>query len=240
MRCFDTTKATVTRWATSATASSSYSGLPAGVATGAPNAPGCGGSNSWVAAWESSTDGRQETLDLTYANAERARAVKIRETMLERFVMRVDLLEEDGTAHTVYTGGDATKCGDWLTVHFPLTAYKAKKVRVYTRAAGNEGIDAVGLDVQPADAYAYNGFNQLLSVTGTDGTSTTFGYDRNRKQVTKTDASGLTQYAYNQDNRLPLGSRCRTGARTRSSTTRTGFGRRRRTPRGRPATCSMG
>ena len=60
----------------------------------------------------------------------------------------------------------------------------------------------MGLDVQLADSYAYNGFNQVLSVTGTDGTSTTFGYDRNGNQVSKTDASGLTQYVYNQDNRL--------------------------------------
>jgi len=102
----------------------------------------------------------------------------------------------------VYSGGDTTACGEWLTVAVPLTDYAVKKVRVYTRAAGNEGIDAVGLDVQPVDAYQYNGFNQLLTVNGSDGSTTAFTYDGNGNQVTKVDASGTTTYAYSQDNRL--------------------------------------
>ncbi len=51
--------------------------------------------------------------------------------------------------------------------------------------------------------YEYNGFNQLTSVASSDGSAaTTFWYDGNGNQVRKTDASGLTQYVYNQDNRL--------------------------------------
>jgi RHS repeat-associated protein len=46
------------------------------------------------------------------------------------------------------------------------------------------------------------GFNQLLSVSSTDGSSTTFAYDGNGNQVGKTDSGGLTQYVYDLDNRL--------------------------------------
>jgi RHS repeat-associated protein len=48
----------------------------------------------------------------------------------------------------------------------------------------------------------YNGFNQLLSVNSTDGSTTAFAYDGNGNQVGKTDSSGLTQYVYDLDNRL--------------------------------------
>jgi RHS repeat-associated protein len=48
----------------------------------------------------------------------------------------------------------------------------------------------------------YNGFNQLLSVSSTDGSATSFAYDGNGNQVSKTDSSGITQYVYDLDNRL--------------------------------------
>jgi RHS repeat-associated protein len=116
--------------------------------------------------------------------------------------MRVDLLEEDGTAHTVYEGGDKTECGGWLRVAFPLTSYAARKVKVVTRYQGGEGIDTVALETPPAENYQYNGFNQLVSVTPTAGAPTTFAYDGNGNQVAKTDALGTTTYTYNLDNRL--------------------------------------
>jgi YD repeat-containing protein len=78
-----------------------------------------------------------------------------------------------------------------------------KKVKVVTRLAGSEGIDAVGLVVPRGEEYGYDGFNRLLSMTPNDGSAaTTFGYDGNGNQVSKTDASGLTQYVYDKDNRL--------------------------------------
>jgi RHS repeat-associated protein len=77
------------------------------------------------------------------------------------------------------------------------------KARISTSAARAEGIDAVGLQVRARTRYTYNAFNQLMTVTPGDGsTATTFGYDGNGNQTSKTDASGLTQYVYNQDNRL--------------------------------------
>jgi RHS repeat-associated protein len=205
----DTTVAPVERWAASATASSSYAasgqGSPSG-ATGAPDAAACQAgvySPQWTAGFEGYYSTRDEWLELTYVAAERVRGVRIHETMGSAFVVRVDLVEENGAAHTVYEGGDTTACGSWLEVRFPLTAYKAKKAKVYTRYQGTEGIDAVGLLVQPADRYEYNGFNQLLSLTpGSGGTATTFGYDGNGNQTTKTDGAGQTTYVYDGDNRL--------------------------------------
>lgn len=174
-------------------------------ATGAPDAQGCNAdnSNTWIASYDGTAEGKLEMLELTYAQAERATGVRIHETRRAPFVVRVDLVEESGAAHTVYEGIDKTACGDWLSVRFPLTTYGAKKVRVYTRHPEYEGIDAVGLEVPGGEAYAYNGFNQLLGVTPTDGSAaTTFGYDGNGNQVSKTDSAGLTQYVYNPDNRL--------------------------------------
>jgi YD repeat-containing protein len=50
-------------------------------------------------------------------------------------------------------------------------------------------------------------FNQLTSIQSSDGSSTTFGYGGNGNQITKTvtpvgGTPQLTQYVYNQDNRL--------------------------------------
>ncbi len=205
----DTSKGTVTRWAASARASSRYhtSGLgSAGEATGAPNITGCAQATrtaQWVSGFDSWTTSREEWLELDYAKAERVRGVRIHETYGGGFVMRVDLVEEDGTAHTVYEGGDRTACGEWLEVRFPLTSYRVKKVKVVTRAVGPEGIDAVGLEAQVVEDYEYNGFNQLLSVTPSDGgPSTAFAYDGNGNQTSRTDASGVTQYVYGADDRL--------------------------------------
>jgi RHS repeat-associated protein len=50
-------------------------------------------------------------------------------------------------------------------------------------------------------ASQYNGFNQLLAVSGPSGT-TSFAYDGNGNQVSRTDGLGTTTYAYSYDNRL--------------------------------------
>lgn len=69
-----------------------------------------------------------------------------------------------------------------------------------------EAIDAVGLDVRVEETYAYNGFNQLLTVTGGDGALTTYGYDGNGNQTTEATRTGWvtqrTSYGYDVDNRL--------------------------------------
>jgi RHS repeat-associated protein len=63
-------------------------------------------------------------------------------------------------------------------------------------------IDAVGIDVQPPETYQYNWFNQLVAVADGSGGATTYGYDGNGNQVSRTNAAGTTSYAYNYDNRL--------------------------------------
>jgi RHS repeat-associated protein len=205
----DTSKTKVTRWPTSAQASSTYPGTTAAGATGPSDYAGCqagvGDPHMWTAGFDTWTPSQAsyEWLEVTYAKAERAVGVKIHEEVNTPSVMRVDLIEENGTAHTVFSGGDTTPCGAWLTVGMPLTDYAVKKVKVYTRVAGSEGIEAVGLEVPGGETYAYNDFNQLLSVAPLDGSAaTSFGYDGNGNQTSKTDASGLAQYVYNQDNRL--------------------------------------
>ena len=204
----DTGKAPVTQWAASAVASSQYSASGQGSASAAVGPPDLAGCNSgtiaphWSAGFDSWSEARQEWLELTYARAERVSGVKVHETNYTPSVNRIDLIEEDGTAHAVYAGPDTTACGAWLEVEVPLTSYRVKKVRVYTKIAGPEAIESVGLVAPAVDRYEYNGFNQLTGVNSGDGTTTSFGYDPNGNQVRKTDAAGITQYVYNQDNRL--------------------------------------
>jgi hypothetical protein len=53
-------------------------------------------------------------------------------------------------------------------VPVPLTSHKVARAKVVTMAQ-YEAIDAVGLDAPSSEKYAYNGFNQLLSISGTTG-----------------------------------------------------------------------
>ena len=211
----DTDKAPVVRWAATAVASSEnpFFGKAAN-ATGEPDVTGCerGSMRVWQPNRAPQTaSAAPQWLEVGFARAERAVGVKVREVDAAPFAMRVDLVEEDGTAHTVYQGGDTTRCGEWLTLSFPPTAYRVKKARIWVAASATsstaEGVDAVGLVAVPADDYHYNAFNQLVSVVGNDGSTTSFGYDLNGNQTSKTEtpASGsarLTRYVYDHDNRL--------------------------------------
>jgi RHS repeat-associated protein len=200
----DTSKPATTTWATSATASSQFSPTygAASAATGAPDITGCSGGYSPQAWTPPGSTGAPEWLAVQFSSARKARGVRIHETTGGGFVQRVDLVEPGGAAHTVYSGGDKTACGETLVIAFAATGYSVATVKVYTGGVGQIGIDAVGLDAQAVDAYSYNGFNQLTAVSSTDGSSTTFAYDGNGNQVGRTDASGLTQYVYDLDNRL--------------------------------------
>jgi RHS repeat-associated protein len=191
-----------TRWAVSATASNAGY-YPASNAAGAPD------ENSW----QSSSTSTQ-WMEVTFASAERAKGIRIHETSGAPFVMRVDLVDEGGTAHTVFSGGDSTVNGGWLVVPLALTAYKVVKAKIVMTPGAQTNpnvspypaIESVGLDVPRSESYAYNAFNQLLSAATADGTQTTFGYDGNGNQTSKAVRTGwVTQtstYAYDQDNRL--------------------------------------
>jgi acetyltransferase-like isoleucine patch superfamily enzyme len=70
--------------------------------------------------------------------------MRIVETNEPGFVYQVDLIDEDGGYHTVFTGPDATSsCPGELLVSFPQTEYFARGARIYTQAPGWEQIDAV-------------------------------------------------------------------------------------------------
>jgi hypothetical protein len=60
----------------------------------------------------------------------------------------VDLFDEQGTAHTVWTGIDPTTDLNYLTVEFPRTAVKTSRVKVTlatNTVGGFKQIDAVQL-----------------------------------------------------------------------------------------------
>jgi RHS repeat-associated protein len=203
----DTSRAGATRWAATATASSeNWVYGYASYATGAPDVTGC--TKGSMKAWQPKrSDSRVEWLEVGFAEAMPARAIRIHEIDSAPSVQRIDLIDEGGTAHTIYTGGDKTACGGWLSLSFDVTPYKVKKARIYTAVqfttqSAAEGIDAVGIDPVYSEKYQYNGFNQLLSVTPAGAAPTTFSYDGNGNQLSRTDASGTTTYAYNYDNRL--------------------------------------
>jgi YD repeat-containing protein len=69
-----------------------------------------------------------------------------------------------------------------------------------TSRATASSVGAVGVDVKVAETYAYNGFNQLESVTGGDGRETRYGYDGNGNQTSKVERTGWvtqrTTYGY--------------------------------------------
>jgi len=190
----DGQKTGATRWATSATASAAMD--PAANATGTPD--------SWSWATSASTG----WLETTYGSASRVTAVRVHEVGGAPLVTRIDLIEESGASHSVYSGGDRTPQVGWLVVPVPLTPYRVKKVKVYagSSAASVIRIDAVGLDGPAEETYAYNGFNQLLAVNAGDGALTTFGYDGNGNQTSKAVRAGWvtqrTTYGYDADNRL--------------------------------------
>jgi hypothetical protein len=134
-----------TRWAVSATASS---GSPA-------DATGVADTRSW---FPSGSQGAW--LEVSFGTPERASGIRVHETGGAPCVMRIDLIDEGGTAHAVYTGGDSTSDGGWLVVKFGLTPYKVAKAKIYTasgRTGYTEAIDTVGLDVPSSEAYAYMG-----------------------------------------------------------------------------------
>ena len=112
------------QWAVQAKASSTYNdaqgtaAYSASQATGIPNVEVYGDSKS---AWTPKTpNGGIEWLDLQFAKPVHATSVRVRESCSSGTVFKVDLFDEQGAAHTVWSGIDPTKNLDYLTVEFPL------------------------------------------------------------------------------------------------------------------------
>jgi hypothetical protein len=122
------------QWAIQATASSTYndaqgtSGYSANQATGAPNVDNYGDNGS---AWTSKTpDGGIEWLDLKYPKPVYATEVRVRESCGSGAVIKIEVFDEQGSAHTVWQGNDPTKDLNYFVVKFPKTSYKADRVKI--------------------------------------------------------------------------------------------------------------
>jgi hypothetical protein len=144
------------QWASDATASSSYNdaqgdaGWSAKQATGAPNVDKYSDDSH---AWAPKTqDGGIEWLDLKYANPVHAAEVRVRESMGSGAVIKVELFDEAGAAHTIWQGVDPTRELNYLILKFKPTDYKVNRVKVTLATniiPGWNEIDAVQLVGKP-------------------------------------------------------------------------------------------
>jgi hypothetical protein len=140
------------QWAAQASGSSAYNDAKgnapyaASQATGTPNVESYGNNPS---AWSTKTpDAGIEWLDLQYAKPVHATKVRVRESYGSGAVIKVELFDEQGASHVVWTGSDATKELNYLAVEFPKTSYKANRVKVTLATNivhGWNAIDAVQL-----------------------------------------------------------------------------------------------
>jgi hypothetical protein len=114
--------------------------------TGAPNIEGYGNNGS---AWTPKTpDAGIEWLDVQYRKPVHATAVRVRESYGSGVVMKIELFDEQGAAHTVWTGADPTKDLNYLIAEFPKTAFKTGRVKLTLATnvvGGLNEIDAVQL-----------------------------------------------------------------------------------------------
>jgi hypothetical protein len=139
-------------WAIMATASSSYNDAQGQApwspnqATGAPNVDKYADDGK---AWTSKTpDAGIEWLDLKYPKPVHANEIRVRESCGSGAVIKIELFDEGGLAHTVWAGNDPTTDLNYLMVKFPKTAYKADRVKVTLATnvvPGWNEIDAVQL-----------------------------------------------------------------------------------------------
>lgn len=144
------------QWAIDATASSSYNdaqgdaGWSAKQAAGAPNVDNYSDDGH---AWAPKTqDGGIEWLDLKYANPVHAAEVRVRESMGSGAVIKVELFDETGAAHTIWQGVDPTTQLNYLILKFKSTDYKVNRVKVTLATnviPGWNEIDAVQLVGKP-------------------------------------------------------------------------------------------
>jgi len=140
------------QWAIQATASSTYNdaqgiaSFSANQATGAPNVDAYGDSGS---AWTPKTpDGGIEWLDLKYPKPVHASEVRIRESCGSGAVIKVEVFDEQGAAHSVWQGNDPTTGLNYFMVKFPTTTYKTDRVKITLATnvvPGWNEIDAVQL-----------------------------------------------------------------------------------------------
>jgi hypothetical protein len=140
------------QWATDAKASSTFNdakgntSYSASQATGEPNVQTY---STTPQAWSSKTpDSGIEWIELTFAKPVRANAVRVRESSGSGALIKIEVFDEKGAAHTVWTGTDSTKELNYLIAEFPKTAFMTNRVKLTlaTNVVGGwNQIDAVQL-----------------------------------------------------------------------------------------------
>ena len=119
-------------------------------ATGAPDTEHYGDTpTSWAT---KTSDGGIEWLELEYTNPVNATEVRIRQNNAPGAVVKVELFDESGAAHTVWQGPDTTVYPAneiaWLSAKFDKTSYKTHKLKITlatNAVSGWNEIDAVQL-----------------------------------------------------------------------------------------------
>jgi len=140
------------QWATDAKASSTFNdakgntSYSANQATGEPNVQAY---STTPQAWSSKTpDSGIEWLELTFAKPVRANAVRVRESSGSGALIKIEVFDEKGASHTVWSGADSTKELNYLIAEFPKTAFMTNRVKLTlaTNVVGGwNQIDAVQL-----------------------------------------------------------------------------------------------
>ena len=140
------------QWAIQASASTTYNDAQgtaswsANQAAGPPNVDKYGDDGH---AWAPKTeDAGIEWLDLKYPRPVHATEVRVRESCGSGAVIKIEVFDETGAAHTVWAGNDPTTELNYLIVKFPKTDYKTDRVKVTLATniiAGWNEIDAVQL-----------------------------------------------------------------------------------------------
>lgn len=140
------------QWAIQATASSSYNDAQgtaawsANQATGTPNVDKFGDDGK---AWAPKTpDSGIEWLDLKYPKPVHVSEVRVRESCGSGAVIKIEVFDEQGTAHTVWSGNDPTTELNYLIVKVPKTSFMSDRVKITLATnvvPGWNEIDAVQL-----------------------------------------------------------------------------------------------
>lgn len=147
------------QWAVSAIAGSSqknaYGYYTPARATGAPKVVYAGyNTEAWCPGQQNAGE---DWLELTFAKASKAAAVRVRQTFNPGAIVKVEAIAADGTTHVWWQGVDpyrapATREFAWFAVTVPPTTYAVAKIKLTLDLAAVPGwkqIDAVQLVAAP-------------------------------------------------------------------------------------------
>jgi len=126
----DTANTEIDQWASSASASSEFgvSGWIATQATGAPDTTACGDNAS---AWASSSTNTVEWIQTGYTTPVHATQVVIYITYNPSYVTNVELVDTNGSYHSVYTAyPKPMDCPAKMIISFPRTSYLVSGIKV--------------------------------------------------------------------------------------------------------------